>query len=242
LRTLNKKKLTQVVVFLHNPLLVFFQTKMKVDTPAAIPDSEANDPLPSSPKPKTVIGAHDVEEGFQTDDERESAPLVSGKRSVHASALFRSSLEVQGQKQGEVLRCLNLSHPSEVAYITALLSDHSKQGHTSFNYTWEVWSDWFKEKTSGDTVKEYAMLNGLQKYLHHKGYETAVTRPYRSDEKEKYFLHISWNRSHRFAALENLNCTYSRAMNFFWLLMCFIYISFVFLVIVVSVVHYIFSS
>jgi hypothetical protein len=184
----------------------------------------------------------DIEEGFRTDDEKESHPSPRDQAVVDASSMLDSSMEARQQKEGEMLRLLNLSHRTEVAYISALIQNSSKEGHTAFNYTHNAWSEWFKTHTSGDPIKEFSMLHGLEKYLQRKGYETAVTRPYRVDAGEKYFLHIKWTNSHRFDLLETLDCTYNRMLNVFFLFLCLVCAILTFFIIAVFTVHHVFRS
>ena len=206
---------------------------------------------------RTGVNVHDLEMGstatattdagaeaddeWEPDNKKKKVAHDERPKTIHASTLLNQSLEAQAEKQGEMLRYLNLSHRSEVTYITTLLEESSKKGHLSFNYSQDVWSDWFKEKTQADPVKEHAMLNGLQRYLHRKGYETVVTIPYRNPDQDRYFMHISWKRSNRFMGFEHLDCTYNRMMNYMALVAFFVYTMLSIGTIMLYIIYHVFS-
>lgn len=180
----------------------------------------------------------DIETGCESEQE---ISFTDKKQEIETDpyTLHSNSMKSREKKKSEVLRYLALSYMTEVMYISNLAEERSKNGQTSFNYTHEYWSPWFIEKTSGDPVKEYFMLIGLEKYMQRKGYETAVSRPYRVASEEKYFLHINWSRANKFMIFQNMGCENIKIYLILkWLSVCFCLVFIFFLILLLLKINF----
>ena len=141
--------------------------------------------------------------GNEADTEVDSTPKSTReeKEISTPSDMFSKSLEASDKKRSEMLRRLALGGRKEIGHIIAKADTVSQEGKLSYSYTFHDWSPWFIETTGGDEIQEYAMLQGLQAKLQHRGYDAVVTRPYRGSPDEKVFLHISWNRPESYLLL-----------------------------------------